>query len=61
MVVRRIVTPPPLIGQIPADRAKHVAAHDRGTQTILTRSGEMIINTLVAALLTEDPAEGAGC
>jgi hypothetical protein len=49
---------PLVVGPVAADGTEHVAAHDRRAQAYLTRSGEAIINALVAALLTEHLAEG---
>src|SRR5712691_9751538 len=54
VVVRWVVAPPTLpflVGPRPADRAEHVAAHDRGADAGVARDHEPLVDALVAALL----------
>src|SRR5260370_30766627 len=54
VVVRWVVAPPTLpflVGPRPADRAEHVAPHDRGADAGVARDHEPLVNALLAALL----------
>src|SRR5216683_2198555 len=54
VVVRWVVAPPTLpflVGPRPADRAEHVAAHDRGADAGVARDHEPLVDALLAALL----------
>src|ERR1700694_3325580 len=56
VVVRRVVAPPTLpflVGPRPADRAEHVAPHDRGADAGVARDHEPLVDALVAALLAD--------
>src|SRR6202158_6610120 len=56
VVVRRVVPPPTLpflVGPRPADRAEHVASHDRGADAGVARDQEPLVDALVAALLAD--------
>src|SRR4051794_14642684 len=62
-VVRRLIAPPSLpvvIGPIAADRTKHVPAEDPSPDPGEAASGEVVVQTCVAALLSDLPFEGAG-
>src|SRR5260370_12188649 len=52
VVVRWVVAPPTLpflVGPRPADRAEHVAPHDRGADAGVARDHEPLVNALLAA------------
>src|SRR5260221_12415153 len=54
VVVRRVVAPPTLpflVGPRPADRAEHVAPHDRCADAGVAGDHEPRVNALLAALL----------
>src|ERR1700680_4084556 len=56
VVVRRVVSPPTLpflVGPRPADRAEHVAPHDRGADASVARDHEPLVDAFVAALLAD--------
>src|ERR1700694_3176070 len=56
VVVRRVVAPPTLpflVGPRPADRAEHVAPHDRGADAGVARDHETLVDALLAALLAD--------
>src|SRR5713226_9546638 len=56
VVVRWVVAPPTLpflVGPRPADRAEHVAPHDRGADAGVARDQEPLVDALLAALLAD--------
>src|SRR5258708_38342186 len=63
VVVGRVVTPPTLpflVGPGPADRAEHVAPHDRGADAGVARDHEPLVDALVAALLADHATAVSG-
>src|SRR5688572_5561527 len=55
MVVRRVVPPPAppvFVCPLPANRAEHVAAHDRRAESFIPTLGELIVEPRLAALLS---------
>jgi hypothetical protein len=63
VVEGRVVAPPagpPVAAPGPADRAEHVAAHDRGADAYVGPGGELVVDALVAALPAVRPAKAAG-
>src|SRR5258707_14233983 len=54
VAVRWVVAPPTLpflVGPRPADRAEHIAPHDRGANAGVARDHEPLVNALLAALV----------
>ena len=63
VVVGRLVTPPTrprLVAPRPADRAEHVAPHDGRADADVTPLEELVVDALLAAVLTDHPAAVAG-
>src|SRR5258708_39970789 len=64
VVVRWLVAPPTfpfLVGPGPADRAEHVAPHDRGADAGVARDHEPLVDALLAALLADHLTAVTGC
>src|SRR5216684_6959976 len=63
VVVRWVVAPPTLpflVGPRPADRAEHVAAHNRCADAGVARDHEPLVDALLAALLADHAAAVTG-
>src|SRR5688572_4089518 len=64
MVVRRVVPPPAppvFVCPLPANRAEHVAAHDRRAESFIPTLGELIVEPRLAALLSGHSAPHFCC